>query len=49
MFKTKIKFLPKRQGERYGSTMTNNNASKILKYKASLDIKDYINDLIKNH
>ncbi len=49
MFKTKIKFLPKRQGERYGSTMTNNNASKILNYKASLDIKDYINDLIKNH
>ena len=49
MFKTKIKFLPKRQGERYGSTMTNNNASKILKYKANLDIKDYINDLIKNH
>ena len=48
MFKTKIKFLPKRQGERYGSTMTNNNASKILKYKARLDIKDYINDLIKN-
>ncbi len=47
MFKTKIKFLPKRKGERFGSTMTNNNARKILGYEAQIDIRDYIKKITK--
>ena len=46
-FKTKIKYLPFRPGERFGSKITNNNAEKILGYKAKIDIKDYIKNLIK--
>ena len=47
MFKTKIKYLPARTGERFGSTILNNNARKILGYKAKIDIKNYIQDIIK--
>ena len=49
MFKTKIKYLPARSGERFGSTILNNNAKKILGYKATIDIKSYINELIKKN
>jgi len=49
MFKTKIRFIQERPGERFGSTMINNNAEKILKYKANLDIQDYISEFIKNN
>ena len=49
MFKCKTKFVPERPGERFGSTMINNNAEKILKYKAKLDIKKYISEFIKNN
>ena len=48
MFNTKIKYLPARPGDRLGSTITNNNALKILKYKASKNIKDYIQNFISN-
>ncbi len=48
MFKTKIKYIKKRSGERKGSTMINNNAELILKYKTTIDIKDYIKNFIKN-
>ena len=47
MFKKKIKYIPSRPGERFGSTIPNNNAEKILGYKASIDIKDYIKNFIK--
>ncbi|WP_440676907.1 NAD-dependent epimerase/dehydratase family protein [Candidatus Pelagibacter sp. HIMB1587] len=47
MFKTKIKYLPSRPGERFGSTILNNNASKILGYSAKINIKDYIKNIIK--
>ncbi len=47
MFKSKIKYLPKRPGERFGSTILNNNAKKILGYFAKKDIKDYISDLVE--
>ena len=46
MFKTKIKFIPKRRGERFKSSITNNNAHKLLKYKATVDIKDYISNIV---
>ena len=47
MFKTKIKYLNARPGERFGSIILNNNARKILGYKAKIDIKNYIQDLIR--
>ena len=49
MFKTKIKYIPARLGERFGSIIPNNNAKKILGYNAKVDIKDYIKDFIKNN
>ena len=49
MFKTKIKYLPKRPGERFGSTILNNNAKKTLEYKAEIDIKKYIEDFVKKN
>ena len=47
MFKTKIKFVPSRHGERLGSSITNNNAFNYLGFKAKIDIKDYITNYIK--
>ena len=47
MFKSKYRFLPKRYGERFGSIMINNNAKKILGYKAKIDIKEYITQIVK--
>ena len=49
MFKTKIKYIPSRPGERFGSTIPNNNAEKILGYSARVKIKDYIKNFIKNN
>ena len=50
MFKSKIKFLPKRAGERYASALTNKNLSnKIFKYFGSTKLKDYISDFLKNY
>ena len=49
MFKCKIKYIPSRPGERFGSTITNNNAKKILGYSARVKIKDYIKNFIKNN
>ena len=49
MFNSKIKYIPSRPGERFGSTIPNNNAKKILGYSAEQDIKDYIKDLVKNN
>ena len=48
MFKSKIKFLPKRPGERYASALTNKNLSnKIFKYFGGTKLKDYISDFLK--
>ena len=48
MFKTKIRFLPPREGERFGSSIPNNNAFEYLGYKSKIDIKNYINNIIKD-
>ena len=50
LFKSKIKFLPKRAGERYASALTNMNLSnRVYKYFGSVKLKDYVADfLIKN-
>ena len=45
-FNTKITYLPPRPGERFGSIIKNNNAKKILGYKATIDIKEYIKKFI---
>ena len=47
MFKHKIKFLPPREGERFGTIIPNNNAFKFLGYRAKIDIKNYINSFLK--
>ena len=49
MFKTKIKYLPSREGERYASALVNKNLSnKIYKHYGKISLKNYINDFIKN-
>ena len=46
MFGNKIKFLPKRRGERYASALTNMNLSKkIHKYFGKKGLKEYINTI----
>ena len=50
MFNTKIKFLPKRLGERYASALTKKNLSnKIYKYYGKINLKDYIKNFIGNN
>ena len=48
LFKTRMKFLKKRRGERYASALTNMNLSnKVYKYFGKISLKDYIEKLIK--
>ena len=47
MFKTKIKFLPKRKGDRSSSSVLNNNSLNHLRYIPKIHIKDYINSMLK--
>ena len=48
LFKTRIKFLKKRRGERYASALTNMNLSnKVYKYFGKISLKSYIENLIK--
>ena len=50
LFRTKIKYLPKRQGERYASALIDNNLSnKVYKYFGKINLKDYINDFLQNN
>ena len=50
MFKSKIKYLTKRPGERYASALTNKNLSnKIYKNFGKINLKDYIKDFINNN
>ena len=47
MFKSKFKFLPQRPGERYASALTSMNLSnKINKHFGSIELKDYIRNII---
>ena len=47
MFGTKIKYLPKRPGERYASALTNMNLSnKVYKHFGKIDLKKYINNIL---
>jgi len=49
MFGTKIRYLPKRPGERYASALMNMNLSnKVYRYFGKIDLKKYIKKVIKN-
>ena len=48
LFHSKIKMLPAREGERYASALTNMNLSnKVYKMFGKIQLKDYINKVIK--
>ena len=50
MFKTKIRYLAKRPGERYASALTNMNLSnKVYKYFGNIDLKKYIKNIVLNN
>ena len=49
MFGEKIRYLPKRRGERYASALTNMNISnKVYKHFGKIDLKKYINNIVEN-
>ena len=50
MFKTNIRYLAKRPGERYASALTNKNLSnKVHRYFGKVELKDYIRDFLINN
>jgi UDP-glucose 4-epimerase len=51
LFRNKIKYLPKRAGERYASALTKMNLNnQIIRLSAKIRLKDYVNNfLINNH
>ena len=50
MYNSRIKFLPKRPGERYASAIINKNLSnKMYKYFGKINLEDYIKEFIKNN
>ena len=50
MFKSSIKLLPKRPGERFASALTNKNLSnKIYKHFGKINLKDYIEKFIRKN
>ena len=50
MFDSKIKFLPKRRGERYASALTSMNLSnKVYKKFGRIQLLNYVSNLVKNH
>jgi UDP-glucose 4-epimerase len=49
MFKSKIKYLPYRKGERYASALTSMNLSnKVYKKYGKINLEDYIANFVKN-
>ncbi len=49
MFKSKIKYLPNRQGERYASALTNMSLNnKVIRYYGKINLKDYVSSFIKS-
>ena len=48
MFGSKIKFLPKRSGERYASALTNINLNnRVFKYFGNISLKNYIKNIVQ--
>ncbi len=49
MFKSKIKYLPNRQGERYASALTDMSLNnKVIRYYGKINLKDYVSSFIKS-
>ena len=50
MFKSKIRYLPKREGERFASALTKMNLNnKIIKLSAKIKLRDYIKNFLINN
>ncbi len=50
LFNRKIKYLPKRAGERYASALTNMNLSnRVYKHFGKIKLRDYIKEFVKNN
>ena len=50
LFRNKIKYLPKRAGERYASALTKMNLNnKIVRLSAKIRLKDYVNNFLMNN
>jgi UDP-glucose 4-epimerase len=50
LFKTKIRYLPMRKGERFASALSNMSLNnKIIRLPAKIRLKDYINNFLKNN
>jgi UDP-glucose 4-epimerase len=50
MFKSKIRYLPMRKGERFASALTKMNLNnKIIRLSTKIKIKDYINSFLSNN
>ena len=50
LFKSKIKYLPKRPGERYASALTKMNLSnKIVRRYGKIQLNSYIKKFLQNH
>ncbi len=50
LFKSKIRYLPKRKGERFASALTKMNLNnKIIRLPAKIRLKDYINNFLINN
>ena len=49
MFKSQIRYLPKREGERFASALTKMNLNnKIIKFSAKIKLRDYIENFLIN-
>ena len=49
MFKSKIRYLPMRKGERFASALTKMNLNnKIIRLSAKIKLKDYVNNFLMN-
>jgi UDP-glucose 4-epimerase len=50
MFKSQIRYLPKREGERFASALTKMNLNnKIIRLSAKIKLRDYINNFLMNN
>ena len=50
MFKSKIRYLPKREGERFASALTKMNLNnKIIRLATKRRLKDYVNNFLRNN
>jgi UDP-glucose 4-epimerase len=50
MFKSKIRYLPKREGERFASALTKMNLNnKIIRLSAKINLRDYIKNFLTNN